>query len=406
MSVARISSYLAKIDFPGDLTKLPDNAYLVGGSVRDALLGRYKNPWDLDFVLPERAIATAKQIANQYRAGFVVLDEARKIARVVFSGGTLDLAKQEGASLAIDLQRRDFTINAIAYNINSQQLVDPFDGLKDLERGVLRMVAVKNLEEDPLRLLRAYRQAAQLNFSLEPETRLAISDRATLLETIAAERVQAELNYIFQAPQGNRWLATAIEDGLLNFWLPNSDRVSLDDLQALAKGIKLCSKFGLHLTELDLLSTLSILVAEQPQPAEVELTRLKYPRAQIKAVVKTVKYLPLLMQMIQPMSLREQYFWFLDVKDIFPILIARAIALDVSRDIIDPLIGRYLDKTDPVAHPQCLVTGNDLMQELNLKPSRTIGELLTEIQVAQIESKVATYQQAIDFADSWLKKRE
>jgi tRNA nucleotidyltransferase (CCA-adding enzyme) len=103
--------------------------------------------------------------------------------------------------------------------------------------------------------------------------------------------------------------------------------------------------------------------------------------------------------MTQQMSLREQYFWFLAVKDIFPILMARAIALAIPRRIIDPLIERYLDPTDPVAHPQCLVTGNDLMRELNLKPSRTIGELLTEIQLAQIESKIATFQQAIDFAN-------
>ena len=103
------------------------------------------------------------------------------------------------------------------------------------------------------------------------------------------------------------------------------------------------------------------------------------------------------------MSLREQYFWFLEVKDIFPILIARAIATGVSSTIINPLIQRYLDPADLVAHPRCLVTGNDLIRELNLKPSPVIGKLLTEIQIAQIESKIATPQQAISYADSILK---
>jgi tRNA nucleotidyltransferase (CCA-adding enzyme) len=166
MSIAKIKSYLAQVDFPGNLALLPDQAYLVGGSVRDALLQRYRNPPDLDFVLPEKAIATAKEFANLYGGGFVILDEEREIARVVFDQGTLDLASQEGASLETDLHRRDFTINAIAYNLKSQQLVDPLGGLADLEQGVLRMVAVKNLEDDPLRLLRAYRQAAQLNFTI------------------------------------------------------------------------------------------------------------------------------------------------------------------------------------------------------------------------------------------------
>jgi tRNA nucleotidyltransferase (CCA-adding enzyme) len=403
MSLAKIQLYLAQIDFPGDLAQLPDGAYLVGGSVRDALLQRYKIPLDLDFVLPEKAIATAKRLANLYHGGFVVLDEVRGIARVVFEQGTLDLANQEGTSLETDLHRRDFTINAIAYNIKSQQLVDPLQGLADLEQGVLRMVSIKNLEDDPLRLLRAYRQAAQLNFTLEAKTKKAIAERAFLLKTVAAERVQAELNYLLTAPQGNKWLAAAIEDGLFKFWLPNSAQVNLVQLDNITRGIEFCLESGLERSQLAILAKLSAIVAAEADLAEAELTRLKYARSQIQAVKKTVKYLPQLQQMTQPMSLREQYFWFLKVKDIFPILIARAIASAMPKKIINPLIERYLNPTDSVAHPQCLVTGDDLMSQLNLKPSPAIGELLTEIQVAQIESKVTTFQQAIDFAHAILQ---
>ncbi|HEY9769186.1 MAG TPA: CCA tRNA nucleotidyltransferase [Coleofasciculaceae cyanobacterium] len=405
MDVAQIKSYLAQVNFPCDLNQLPSTAYLVGGSVRDALLQRNKVPLDLDFVLPKKAIATAKGIANQYKGGFVVLDEAREIARVVFAQGTLDLARQEGSSLETDLARRDFTINAIAYNIQTQKLVDPLGGLEDLAKGSLRMVSAENLEDDPLRLLRAYRQAAQLNFTIEAETRATISDRAALLKTIAAERVQAELNYIFTAPQGNKWLVAAIEDGLLKFWLPNIDleRVKIKQLDNVAKGIKYCFESGLELPELSILAKLATLVSLDPNTAEIELTKLKYARAQIKAVTKTVKYLPQLQQLTNSMSLREQYFWFLEVKDIFPVLIARAIAMGVSLKIITPLIQRYLDPLDRIAHPKCLVTGNDLIRELNLKPSPVIGKLLTQIQIAQIEAKIFTSQQAIDFASSVLQ---
>lgn len=400
MTVAQVKSYLATVDFSGDLTQLPANAYLVGGSVRDALLKRYKYPLDLDFVLPQKAIATARKIANLNGGGFVVLDQAREIARVVFSEGTLDLARQEGASLEEDLNRRDFTINAIAYNIQSQQLVDPLKGLEDLQQGVLRMVSLQNLEDDPLRLLRAYRQAAQLNFEIDTDTRKAISDRTSLLKTIAAERVQAELNYIFNAPQGNKWLSAAIQDGLLEFWLPSINQEKTEQLEPLNQGIEYCLASGLNLPELPILAKLATLVSEQPTTAEEELTQLKYPRAQIKAVVKTVKYLPQLQQMKNPLSLREQYFWFLAVKDILPLLISRAIAIKVSLATIEPLIKRYLDPTDPVAHPQPLVTGKDLIQQLDIKPSSVIGKLLTEIQIAQIESKISTAQDAIDFAKS------
>ena len=411
MSIAKIRSYLAEIDFPCDLTRLPKDAHLVGGSVRDALLGRYKQPLDLDFVLPEKAIATAKYFANTYGGGFVVLDAEREIARVVFDGGTLDLARQEGGTLEIDLQRRDFTLNAIAYNLQSQELIDPLDGLADLERGLLRMVAVENLEDDPLRLLRAYRQAAQLNLAIDPTTRSAIKARIHLLQNVAAERVQAELNYLLTAPAGNEWLMAAIEDGLINFYLPNSDRLNLSKLAAIENGIKFClakeisDRSNLSQSEIVILTQLSALVSTQPDLAEAELTNLKYARTQIKAVTKTVKYLPQLQQLTQPMSLREQYFWFLDVRDIMPLLIARAIALDVPRTVIEPLIERYLDPQDPVAYPRNLVTGNDLIQQLNLKPSPVMGELLIKIQIAQIESKVATFDEAIAFARQWLQAR-
>ncbi|MGL5792793.1 MAG: CCA tRNA nucleotidyltransferase, partial [Waterburya sp.] len=221
MFVKQIKSYLTTINFPCDLNQLPASTYLVGGSVRDALLQRFKNPIDLDVVLPTKAIQTAQDIARRYQAGFVILDEAREIARVVFKQGTLDIALQVGESILTDLQRRDFTINAIAYNLQSQSIIDPYGGLVDLEQGIIRMVDPVNLDDDPLRLLRAYRQAAQLKFTVEADTRKAIRDRSFLLKKIAAERVQAELNYLFTAPQGNQWLAAATEDGLLQVWLPS-----------------------------------------------------------------------------------------------------------------------------------------------------------------------------------------
>lgn len=405
MLVEPLKSYLARVNFPCDLNKLPETAYLVGGSVRDALLQRYKTPIDLDFVLPQNAIAIAQGIANFHHAGFVVLDAAREIARVVFPQGTLDLAKQSGNSLETDLLRRDFTINAIAYNIQSKKLIDPMGGVADLEQKIVRMVSPDNLSDDPLRLLRAYRQAAQLNFEIEINTRKAISDRVHLLNTVAAERVQAELNYLFTtpAPQGNKWLAAATADGLCQEWLPGINQEKIEQLNTLLNSIEhamsYCLDLGLDLPEMSILAKLSILVTAQSTIAEQELTRLKYSRAQIKAITKTVQYLPQLQTLKDEMSLREQYFWFLNVKDCFPLLMVRAIASGVSTVITTPLIQRYLNPNDPVAYPQLLITGNDLINELNLKPSPMIGRLLTEVQIAQIESKISTPQDALDFAN-------
>ncbi len=403
MVVEQLKSYLNRVNFPCDLNQLPANAYLVGGSVRDALLERYKTPIDLDFVLPAKTIETAQEIANSYHGGFVVLDAAREIARVVFPQGTLDFARQEG-SLETDLKRRDFTINAIAFNLKSQQLVDPLGGIADLQQGIIRMVSASNLEDDPLRLLRAYRQAAQLDFSIEGDTRRAIGDRTSLLKTIAAERVQAELNYLFTAPQGNKWLAAA--DDLLQFWLPSIKLGKIEQLETVEAALEVCLDSGLNLPELNILAKLATLVSTNATNAEAELIQLKYSRNQIKAVTKTVQHLPQLQTMTSLMSLREQYFWFLAVKDFFPLLAVRAITTGVSSVIIDPLIERYLNPNDPVAHPQPLITGNDLIREFELKPSPLIGTILTEVQVAQIESKISTPQQALNFANSLLKSNK
>jgi tRNA nucleotidyltransferase (CCA-adding enzyme) len=400
MTVKQIELYLATINFPYDLHQLPTSTYLVGGSVRDALLQRFKVPIDLDVVLPTKAIQTAQDIARRYQAGFVILDEAREIARVVFKQGTLDIALQVGESILTDLQRRDFTINAIAYNLQSQSLVDPHGGLVDLEQKIIRMVDPVNLEDDPLRLLRAYRQAAQLKFTVEANTRIAIRDRSLLLKTIAAERVQAELNYLFTAPQGNQWLAAATEDGLLQVWLPSVNQVKINQLEAVEEAVETCLNLCLKQPELLLIAKLATLVASEATTAETELTQLKYSRTQIKTVTKTVQHLPQLQVMTEIMNLREQYFWFLAVKDTFPVLIARAIATGVSQPLITPLIQRYLDPTDPVAHPQPLVTGTDLIRELDLNPSPLIGKLLTEIQLAHIEAKISTPEQALEFANS------
>ncbi|NES84105.1 MAG: CCA tRNA nucleotidyltransferase, partial [Moorea sp. SIO2B7] len=212
---------LSPQNWPFSLDWLPSSAYLVGGAVRDALLNRQEY-LDLDFVLPTEAVETARRIANHYQVGFVVLDEQRQIARVVFAQGTVDFALQEGDSLETDLQRRDFTVNAIAYNPHTENLIDPLQGLVDLNTGVMRMISKANLEDDPLRLLRAYRQAAQLNFTIEPHTRSTIRNLAPLLDKVAAERVQTELGYLLANSQGSKWLIAAWEDGLLPVWLKNA----------------------------------------------------------------------------------------------------------------------------------------------------------------------------------------
>lgn len=405
-------SALSPETWPFSLEWLPQPAYLVGGAVRDAMLGRRSGYLDLDFVLPSDAVKTARAIANRCKAGYVLLDAERQIARVVFKQATADFAQQEGSTLETDLQRRDFTMNAIAYNPHTGELFDPLKGCTDLQQGVLRMVRAANLQDDPLRLLRAYRQAAQLGFAIEPETQLVIRHLAPLLGQIAAERVRVELGYLLGSAEGTPWLRAAWEDGLLATWF-NATLKQLATVAAVDSAfVKLAEtwpQLGVELSQVvrEPLKTtwlsiakLTCLVTPDPEQAEAELMQLTYSRAEIRAVTTALKLPQLKSEEVPPaqMSLPEQYFFFRTAGNVFPTLAVLAVADGTPVEAIAPLINRYLTPDDPVAHPTPLVTGKDLMQALQLPAGPKVGELLTAIQLACIEGKVSTPAEALKFA--------
>lgn len=392
---------------PIDRELLPPETCLVGGAVRDALLERQGDYLDFDFVVPDKAIAIASDIAKQYKAGFVVLDPERFIARVVFPEGTLDFAQQEGDSLEIDLHRRDYRINAIAYHLQSQTFIDPLDGLIDLGQGLLRMVAPQNLEDDPLRLLRAYRQAAQLGFEIEAETQAKLREYAPLITKVAAERVQQEFNYLLACQEGDRWITLAYKDDVLTHWLPHAHPEKIARLQKIPEIWQdLSNQFPAFADNSQwlYLSKLSILAGINVTQAQETLLNLKYSRQELRAVTLVVEILPELMAIAhQPFSLRQQYLFFNKTKDYFPVITILALTHKLSLSQLEPLLKRFFDPTDPVAHPQLLLTGKDLIQELQISPGPNIGTLLTEIQIAQIEGQISTKKEAINWGRSYLQ---
>ncbi|MBE9221340.1 CCA tRNA nucleotidyltransferase [Cyanobacterium stanieri LEGE 03274] len=397
-----IADFLTQV-LPFDLGLLPPDAFLVGGVVRDTLLHRRRDYIDLDFVLPKNAVKTAKFIANKYGAGFVVLDAQREIARVVFPSITVDFARQEGDSLIDDLYRRDFCLNAIALNLYTKEIVDPLEGQKDIEKGIIRMVSEKNLTDDPLRILRAYRQACQLGFKIASETRQTLQQLAPLLQQVAAERVKTELDYLLQSHHGCYWLQQAYEDNILSYWLENISPESIINLSKIDQTLtNLQQKYSLFKQlspDFIALAKLSCLVIDNSTLAQEELIHLKCSKNEIKAITTIIKYLPCLLDFNSKTTLREQYFFFLNVGNIFPLIAIRAISCNPNNKLlIYQLIDNFFDQNNPIAHPKSLITGHDLVKEINLKPSPLIKELLTEIQVAYIENKISDKQEALNFA--------
>ena len=179
--------------------------YLVGGAVRDLLLGREAH--DLDFTLAGDTIRLARRVADRLGAGFFLLDAERRIGRVVHRPENgeiffLDFVPAAGDSLLEDLSRRDFTVNAMALTMNVQEeLVDPLGGARDLHGRCLRMCRAGALLADPIRVLRGVRQANNLRLQMDPETLAEMKPAARLLGQISAERTRDELFRILESPR-------------------------------------------------------------------------------------------------------------------------------------------------------------------------------------------------------------
>lgn len=207
-------------------------AYAVGGCVRDSLLGRKPNDWDVTTsAKPQQIKAVFRHTIDtgiQHGTVTVMLDrEGFEVTTYRIDGEYEDSRHPKEviftANLIEDLKRRDFTINAFAYNDHSG-IVDAFDGMKDLERGVIRCVgeAAERFGEDALRMLRAVRFSAQLGFSIAQETRAAIRELAPSLSHISAERIQAELVKLLLSAHPD-YMRDAYELGITAVVLPELD---------------------------------------------------------------------------------------------------------------------------------------------------------------------------------------
>ena len=194
-------------------------AYIVGGSVRDRLLGR--NPLDFDIAVFGDAKRFAKRLATETNGHWVEMGkQGHGVYRVVVDKTIVDVTPVNGANIDEDLKRRDFTINAMAYDIASKTLIDCVGGMQDLENQQIRMVSRSVFERDPVRLIRAYRMGAAFEFIIEPRTVSAIKTDAGLILNSAAERVRTELFNILETSNSHGYILQMADSGLMFAILP------------------------------------------------------------------------------------------------------------------------------------------------------------------------------------------
>jgi poly(A) polymerase len=253
-------SSLKQINVPATIDKISrlltlqrKQGYIVGGFIRDWLLGRKTN--DIDIAVNGPAITIARQVAEEIGGKFVPLDEFNDIARVVMIEGAQQNQESQGAEwhfdfssfsgdIESDLARRDFTINAMALELSqfvtpstpnkgSQklanslpekqpqlELIDPFYGEEDLRNKIVRGVSGQIFEDDAARLLRAVRLAAELDFTIEPETESLIRHYSPDITEVSGERIREELLHLLTLPQAAYHLRYLDKLGLLLALIP------------------------------------------------------------------------------------------------------------------------------------------------------------------------------------------
>ena len=228
-----------KVNFIIDtLQKHGFEGYAVGGCVRDSMLSRVPQDWDITTsAKPEQVKALFRHTIDtgiQHGTVTVMLDhEGFEVTTYRIDGEYEDARHpkevQFTSNLLEDLKRRDFTINAMAYN-EKDGLVDAFDGLGDLKRGIIRCVGVaeERFTEDALRMFRAVRFAAQLGFEIEDQTKVAIQKLAPNLSKVSAERIQIELVKLLTSVHPEE-IRTAWETGLTNVFLPEFDAMMMTE---------------------------------------------------------------------------------------------------------------------------------------------------------------------------------
>jgi poly(A) polymerase len=193
--------------------------YRVGGSLRDDILGRFST--DHDFAVPGDARAFAKKVATQLGVQMIEIGKDTKtLYRVISGDDVLDFSPMAGKSIEDDLKKRDFTINALAYDLRSDRLIDPVGALDDIKSKTIRLVSQEAVLADPLRMVRAFRFAAALGFRIEPETLAVIARRSPLISRSAGERISAELFKMMEVKGSFPHLKRMSQAGLLTQIIP------------------------------------------------------------------------------------------------------------------------------------------------------------------------------------------
>jgi tRNA nucleotidyltransferase (CCA-adding enzyme) len=380
--------------------------YLVGGVVRDILLGR--DNLDLDLVVEGDAPELARSLAERISAK-VLVHRRFRTANLQYEGLSIDLttARSEAyahpgalptvcpGSIRDDLLRRDFTINAMAIHLDPENfgdLVDPFSGEADLRQKLIRILHQKSFVDDATRMLRAIRYEQRFGFQLEKSTELLLHQNLSMLDTISGDRIRHELELILKEESPEKPLGRAGELGLLDKVHPSlKGNGWLKDRFQQARSIA-------HPTPPALYFALLTYPLSQ-EKAEDFVVRLKMPGLTAKAIRDTLHLKSNLPSLASPKLSPSAAYRLL--QDYSPTsILACAIASDTV--IVRQRLHLYLNK---LRYVKTSLDG-EALQQMGIPPGPHLGEMLRTLHEARLDGKVKTKEEEIQFVRLRLAKGE
>lgn len=424
------------LKYAPDWLSVVPGAYLVGGCVRDLLLGR--TPADYDLAVTgdpsksarELAAASGGRVIELGRAGF-------RLWRVAAAGRIIDVTPAAGGSIVEDLRRRDFTINALAIDTATGEIIDITGGRNDLSAGIIRMVATAAFNADPVRLIRAFRLAAGLDFAIEPLTLAAVRRGAGLIQNSAGERIRDELFKLLACRNAYPHLAAMASAGMLQAVFPEMDfsppgpgLSPIQSIESLLDGFasfppdvaaRLSAEFPAHRQALLKLAALLRSSGSRRQATDDILTHIRNrlrlsnrDTARLESLLRPAA-LPWEALCRESFSAREQVRFFrrfgTEAPDFLLLMIATGradtAALPGPPESIEAAIRKWLDAYFFWYLPRALsppsITGNDLIREFGLKPSGRFKGILDSIEEERLSRDGFTRPEALELVKKFLK---
>ena len=397
-------------------------AYLVGGCLRDHLLGRETK--DLDFAISDAVQELPRSFAQRICGTFFWLDEERRQARVVKKGkeGTTvyDFGPLSGPSIEEDLCRRDFTINALAMDLRAleMELIDPLHGRDDLRNGVIRACGPASFEDDPLRLMRAVRFSAELGFAIEDSSWEDLCARASLLKRTAAERIRDELFMTLAMPGCGPSLRMLGASGLWPeiFSVPAvaifEERVPLAE-----QAERLCSETGLAIyldreTERGvsvraLIKLAAFLGIEENDRVAAFAERLRLGRETERILAILCRDEMRIFETLDRIEGERSLFRFF--RDREPagsgIIIVARVRGAISATAYSRLLNYFIMDYNPGAE-DLFLSGGEVMGILGLPPGKAVGNALARLRKAEESGAVNSREEARGFVKNLLTNEE